>query len=260
VLRYPSPHIYIGVSSCVAVWSPCFICFRMEYNTYRSVLFRLNILCGLMAAVQVLASSWCFVVLQNRYIVDRNIENLTTQETEYDNRFEVLTNVWNLNGPVWCIGLLALVVLIAVAFTVRAIQNVDLVGAIRFLWVILWVIPLQVRNQDELHESIPRQLLYMSNALLILSNRSSGPSDYLIISTLLKFGSSFGGVIQRWLGFELTSVNLNGLPILYVRCLFILSLTMKWYVTLLARQLMADRRLSNVRETPLFLLVFTDMV
>jgi hypothetical protein len=207
-----------------------------------------------MAAAQVLASSWCFVILQNRYIVDRNIENLTTQETEYDNRFEVLTNVWNLNGPVWCIGLLALVVLIAVAFTVRAIQNVDLVGAIRFLWVILWVIPLQVRNQDGLHESIPRQLLHTSNALLILSNRSSGLLDYLIISTLLKFGSSFGGAIQRWLGFELISVNPNGLPILYVRCLFILTLTMKWYVTLLARQLMADRRLSYVRENPL---VFT---
>jgi hypothetical protein len=99
-----------------------------------------------MAVVQLLSSCWCFVILQNRYIVDRSIQSATEEEVEFDSRFEVLTNVWNLNGPVWGIGALALIILVAVSCTVRAIQNVDLVGAIRFLWVILWVVPLQVRT------------------------------------------------------------------------------------------------------------------
>jgi hypothetical protein len=37
-------------------------------------------------------------------------------------------------------------VLVTIGLTIRAVQNVNLVGAIRFLWVILWVIPLQVRR------------------------------------------------------------------------------------------------------------------
>jgi hypothetical protein len=134
-----------GVASFVAVWSPCFICIRMKYSTYRSVLYRLNILCGFMAVVQLLSSCWLFVVLQNRYIVNRTLEPETEEEVDFDSRFEVLTNVWNLNGPIWCIGALSLIILLAVSCTVRAIHNVDLVGAIRFLWIILWVVPLQVR-------------------------------------------------------------------------------------------------------------------
>jgi hypothetical protein len=119
----------------------------MEYGTYRSVLLRLNILCGVLATVQVTASVWYFVILQNPIIVDRTIETETVREVANDNQFEVLTNVWNLNGPVWCLGILSCVVLFMVGLTIRVIRNVDLAGAIRFLWVILWVIPLEVRAQ-----------------------------------------------------------------------------------------------------------------
>jgi hypothetical protein len=83
--------------------------------------------------------------MKNPSIVDRTLPTATQAEIDYQNSFELLTNVWNLNGPVWFLGVLAVVMLISIALTVRVIQNVNLAGAIRYLWVIAWVIPLQVR-------------------------------------------------------------------------------------------------------------------
>ena len=137
-----------GVASFVAAWSPCFVCFRMEYSTYRTVLFRLHILCGIMALVQLTVSSFHFAILYMKSIVDRNIPTETVIEVknEADNRFEVLTNTWNLNGPVILLGIIALFVVFVVASTVRGIRDVNLKGAIRYYWLILWIAPLQVIN------------------------------------------------------------------------------------------------------------------
>ena len=101
-----------------------------------------------MAIVQLVASSFHFAVLHSRTLVNRNLPTSTLIEikNENDNKFEVLTNVWNLNGSVVLLGLVALVVFVAVVSTVRAIQNVNLVGAIRYYWLILWVLPLQVHH------------------------------------------------------------------------------------------------------------------
>ena len=118
---------------------------RMQQGTYRSVLVRLNILCACFATVQFLCTLWLYIIMQNTSIVDRTLLTETDAESGSQSRFEVLTNFWNLNGPVWCLGVLAVVVLVSIALTVRVIQNVNLAGAIRFLWLIVWVIPLQVR-------------------------------------------------------------------------------------------------------------------
>jgi hypothetical protein len=52
--------------------------------------------------------------------------------------------MWNINGSVWFLGLLAFVVLFAIALTTRVVRDVNLAGAVRLFWVLLWVIPLQV--------------------------------------------------------------------------------------------------------------------
>jgi hypothetical protein len=121
----------------------------MEYSTYRAVLFRLNVICGFMAMVQLTASSFHFAVLHSRTVINRYLPSATLIEikNENDNKFEVLTNVWNLNGSVVLLGLVALVVFVAVVSTIRAIQNVNLSGAIRYYWLILWVMPLQVHAE-----------------------------------------------------------------------------------------------------------------
>jgi hypothetical protein len=102
----------------------------------------LNVLCAFFAAGHVAASLWFYVIMQNSS--DRDALVATQLEISRQSNFEVITNVWNLNGPVWCLGAVAAVVLVTIGLTIRAVQNVNLVGAVRFLWVILWVIPLQV--------------------------------------------------------------------------------------------------------------------
>jgi hypothetical protein len=128
----------------------------MEYSTYRAVLFRLNVISGFMAIAQLTASSFHFTVLHSRTLINRDIPTATEVEikNESDNKFEVLTNVWNLNGSVILLGLVALVIFVAVVSTIRAIQNVNLAGAIRFYWLILWVMPLQVHAETLLADVI----------------------------------------------------------------------------------------------------------
>lgn len=124
--------------------SPCFACRRLTYNTYRAVLERLNILCAFFASGQLVSTLWLCIILQSPSLVDRDVANQTELETRRrENEFEVLTNVWNLNGAVWFLGFLAFVVLLSIGLTIRIIRDVNLVGAVRFLWVILWVLPLQ---------------------------------------------------------------------------------------------------------------------
>ena len=122
---------------------------RMKVATSRAILARLNIMCGFAAIVQMTFSLWFYIVINNAYIVNRTISTETDREEKKNqNNFEVLANVWNLNGSIWFLGVLATVVLICIALSVRIIQNVNLVGAIRLLWVMLWVIPLQVKPME----------------------------------------------------------------------------------------------------------------
>jgi hypothetical protein len=99
-----------------------------------------------MSIVQIAMSLWFYIILYGRQIVDRTLPTITSVEIENEeaNKFEVITNVWNLNGAMLLLGMVAVVIFVTVVLTVRAIQNVDLVGAIRYLWLILWVIPLHV--------------------------------------------------------------------------------------------------------------------
>ena len=125
--------------------APCFGCTSMLHHTYRSVLVRLNILCAFFATGQVVSTVWFYIIMQSPLSsVDRDVANQTELETRRrQNEFEVLTNVWNINGSVWFLGVLALIVLVSIGLTIRVIRNVNLVGVVRFLWVILWVLPLQ---------------------------------------------------------------------------------------------------------------------
>jgi hypothetical protein len=203
----------------------------MEYSTYRAVLFRLNIICGFMAIVQLTTSSFHFAVLHGRTLLDRNLPTMTLIEikNDNDNKFEVLTNVWNLNGSVVFLGIVALVVFMAVVCTVRAIQNVNLVGAIRYYWLILWIIPLQVRTAALC--TVPRNIsLITSKSLLFCVQRLSGRFPCLITSMLQKSGSNSGGEIKQWRGIDINSVILVTLIIHCVQYRFIPTPTRKRYV------------------------------
>jgi hypothetical protein len=57
---------------------------------------------------------------------------------------EIGPHLWNLNGLTFAVGTLALIIIIICFCTIRAIREVDLVGAIRYLWAIFWIVPFEV--------------------------------------------------------------------------------------------------------------------
>jgi hypothetical protein len=122
------------VARCIVRTAPCFWCSSNRIqgsSTDRAVLTRLNILAIFMAAFQFLGAVWVAWLL---LIAD-----------EEDNVFAgFAVNFWNLNGAVFAIGLVGLVIIIACSWTLRIIRAVDLVGAIRYLWLVLWLIPFTV--------------------------------------------------------------------------------------------------------------------
>lgn len=100
-------------------------------STDRAVLTRLNILCAFFCFFQVGASMYLATIL---LIVD-------------DQRGVLIgfaPNFWNLNGAGLSVGVLGFSLMFTCFFTIKVIQRVDLVKAIRYLWVLLWIVPFEI--------------------------------------------------------------------------------------------------------------------
>ena len=127
------------LSILIVKWIPyvCFSCFRnnteSQGNAFsdRFILARLNILSFVFSVIQLAACSWLIAVV---YIEGR----LNDDEKDYRHQF----NHWNNNGSIILIGCLALVLVFTCFRTTRIVTEVDLVGALRFLWLLLWILPI----------------------------------------------------------------------------------------------------------------------
>eukprot|EP00537_Pseudo-nitzschia_pungens_P009407 CAMPEP_0172379456 /NCGR_PEP_ID=MMETSP1060-20121228/69943_1 /TAXON_ID=37318 /ORGANISM="Pseudo-nitzschia pungens, Strain cf. cingulata" /LENGTH=755 /DNA_ID=CAMNT_0013107197 /DNA_START=33 /DNA_END=2300 /DNA_ORIENTATION=+ len=123
------------MSLAIVEWMPFFwlSCFRHNQQLHgaafsdRFILSRLNILSFFFAAGQLAASVWLCVVL----FVDG-------AEEDFRHGF----HLWNNNGTVAFIGCLGVVLLFTCFWTIRIVKEVDLVGALRFLWLLLWILPI----------------------------------------------------------------------------------------------------------------------
>lgn len=122
------------ISLCLVNILPCFWCcgsMARGSSTDRTVLTRLNVLCLFMAFVQLVAAFWLASLL---LIVDDGPGALGGFAPHF----------WNLNGATFSIGILAFVLILTCSCTIRVIKEVDLVGAIRYLWVLLWLFPFKI--------------------------------------------------------------------------------------------------------------------
>mmetsp|Transcript_13315 Transcript_13315/g.14909 ORF Transcript_13315/g.14909 Transcript_13315/m.14909 type:complete len:726 (-) Transcript_13315:1524-3701(-) len=119
------------ISLCVVKSTPCFGFTQASASSDRFILARLNILSFFFATIQLVASLWLCVVL------------FIKGEFNNNGDFGSEIHIWNNNGSVVIIGCLALVLIMCVFWTVRIIKEVDLVGALRFLWLLLWILPLE---------------------------------------------------------------------------------------------------------------------
>jgi hypothetical protein len=129
------------VSECVARYAPCFIfCSRHFHGTDRAILSRLNILNSIFALVQMGAAIWlCVVSISNVLVSDRQ-----PQYGEIINSQLFIPNLWNPAGSLVCIGVIGLIILSTNLIALRTIREVNLLGAIRYLWIMLWMIPFEI--------------------------------------------------------------------------------------------------------------------
>jgi hypothetical protein len=113
--------------------------------TDKAILGRLNILVAFFSAGQVGSALFLFIVMFLPNLVDREVTQQSDKEAENGGSgIEILVNIWNINTHVYALGVLASVNLFASILTIRVIRNVNLVGAIRYLWLLLWMIPFQI--------------------------------------------------------------------------------------------------------------------
>ena len=131
------------MSVCLVRNAPCFwFCGSyMEVGaTDRSILYRVNILCAFFAFGQVVAASLLLVVINSHRIVERykSVVNRTSSSGT------ISLDLWNLNGSVFFFGMLGFVILITAIVTLKIVREVNLRGAVRYLWTLLWLLPLQI--------------------------------------------------------------------------------------------------------------------
>ena len=126
------------ISILIVKWIPyVFLCcfgnkieLRASALNDRIILARLNILSFFFSTIQLAASLWLIVVVY--------VEGLLNPDgDEYRHEFYL----WNNNGCIVAIGCLAFVLVFTCFWTTRIVKEVDLVGALRFLWLLLWILP-----------------------------------------------------------------------------------------------------------------------
>jgi hypothetical protein len=122
------------VSTIVVTWAPCFICWGYRQPTDRLILARLNVMVSLLTLIQIGATIFMASVSWNRPD-NFAIETLSEQEENAQtDRGAVIFNVWATNVYIYFTGMLAFINLAAAILTIRVVRNVNLVGAIRYLW------------------------------------------------------------------------------------------------------------------------------
>ncbi|CAB9507151.1 expressed unknown protein [Seminavis robusta] len=126
------------IASAVVRYAPCFWCFPIPVSaTDRTVLTRLNIMSAFFALGQMVATSWLVIIM---LIPPSDHE----QDDEYGFTKGMEPNLWSLTGAMYSVGFFGTVIFITNLVTLKVIQVVNLVGAIRYLWVLLYLIPFQV--------------------------------------------------------------------------------------------------------------------
>ncbi len=97
----------------------------------RFILSRLNILSFFFSAIQLAASVWLLFVMFVEGLIRNRVE-------DYEDQF----NLWNNNAITVLIASIAMTLLGTCFWTIQIAKDVDLVGALRFLWLLLWILPI----------------------------------------------------------------------------------------------------------------------
>lgn len=145
------------IGSCVARTAPCFWCSRKFgiSSTDRQILLRLNLLCAFFCVIQICLGVFLFLLKSTGFVEDDGDESL---EGEKDKPL-VSLNLWSLGLFVFCLSVVNAVLLISAILAQRAIREVNLVGSVRFMWSLFWLLPIQIFFMFGLLGKFPFQYL-----------------------------------------------------------------------------------------------------
>jgi hypothetical protein len=125
------------ISLCIVEYAPCFwfwCCRRTDLqgnaSSDRFILARMNTISFFFTMMQLVAASWLATVLF--WITGDGVTGSFSP------------HLWNCNGAVFSLGLIGAGIMIMCFCTVRIIKEVDLIGAIRYLWALLWIFPVEI--------------------------------------------------------------------------------------------------------------------
>lgn len=129
--------------------------------TDREILLRLNGLCSFFCVVQIALGLFLFSTSVMGVVQERDdaVEEAAladdgnapkSKQSELENE-EDLTNLilispdlWNLKLFVYMLSIVNVVLLIASVLSQRVIREVNLVGSVRFMWSLFWLLPIQI--------------------------------------------------------------------------------------------------------------------
>lgn len=130
------------VSTWIAKHAPCFWCSRETLSlttTNKAILMRLGSLCGFFGLLQAGSASFLLVVMLSDTLVNRD-----AQHVERADNSETVPSLWNINTIIFLAGFLGTIVFLVMVLARRVFRELDLTGGLRFMWVMLWIIPLEV--------------------------------------------------------------------------------------------------------------------
>lgn len=113
--------------SCIVRTAPCFWCSKkLGLNaTDREILLRMNMLCLFFCIVQAGVGGYHFF-------------------TNFIGHGAVNGVLWSLQLFVYFLSIVSAILGITCLFARRWLRDVNLVGSVRFMWTLLWVLPLQI--------------------------------------------------------------------------------------------------------------------
>mmetsp|Transcript_2879 Transcript_2879/g.5258 ORF Transcript_2879/g.5258 Transcript_2879/m.5258 type:complete len:751 (-) Transcript_2879:1131-3383(-) len=131
------------IGRCIVRTAPCFWCTKKKLGisaTDREILLRLNLLCAFFCVIQIIGGVLLFMVRFTGYV-----EKDKNEASEPDEDKPLVTiDLWSLELFVFCLSVINLVLLIASVLAQRAIRDVNLVNSVRFMWVLFWLLPIQI--------------------------------------------------------------------------------------------------------------------
>lgn len=133
------------IGSCIVRTAPCFWCSKKLSisSTDREILLRLNRLCAFFSLLQICYGVFTLVMKFITYDDDQ-ADSANDPDKEGVDKPWFNSDLWSLDTFVIALSAINFVLLIASMLAQRSIRDVNLVGAVRFMWVLFWLLPLQI--------------------------------------------------------------------------------------------------------------------